>query len=368
LREWLGEGLATLKDLGNIAFDLGRAFFALAPLARDSLPTIVELFRNMANIMPIIVDAMRPIGVVLEAWGNAIRVANDGFENMKGTVASVANAIIPIINNIGQAVDRMLSPIRAGIGVANTLGAGIPQIPTYTNIDQGYSGGGKTLPKVGQGLALPTAGLPSGSAAPAGVGLGSGLSAPRPVVPWGQMPAGYTAPRASSSSAINLPYTGTADPYGGMYGMPSGTNSGGYGGSGAQFPAWVYAVGQQFGLKPSTYPGHQETDRHEAGYAANPTHENRGIDWSGTPQAMQAFADYLKTIPGMEQVIWNGAGIGTGDTVELRAAVANPATLPPTWPDTATTSTPARAAPSHYPAKARCRRCTATWACLAVRV
>ncbi len=94
------------------------------------------------------------------------------------------------------------------------------------------------------------------------------------------------------------------------YGMPRGSNSGGYGGGGVRFPDWVYALGNAFGLKPSTYPGHQENDRNEAGYARNPERLNRGIDWAapGAPDELDRltrFADYLATIPQhLEQVIW----------------------------------------------------------------
>lgn len=95
------------------------------------------------------------------------------------------------------------------------------------------------------------------------------------------------------------------------YGLPPGSNSGGYGGSGVKFPDWVYALGNAFGVKPSTYPGHQESDRgSEAGYARNPQRLNRGIDWAapGAPdqwERLTRFADYLATIPQhLEQVIW----------------------------------------------------------------
>ena len=117
---------------------------------------------------------------------------------------------------------------------------------------------------------------------------------------------------------------GVSVPAGQPYGLPAGTDTGGYGSSGAVFPQWVHALENAFGVKASTYSGHQESDRNEAGYAPNPNHENRGIDWSGSPQAMQAFADYLKTVPGMEQVIWNGAGVGTGDTVEIAGGRPQP--------------------------------------------
>lgn len=123
------------------------------------------------------------------------------------------------------------------------------------------------------------------------------------------------------TGATTVPTTPTGAPYG----LPTGTDTGGYGSGGKGiFPDWVQQVGAAFGVTASTYAGHQESDRNEAGYAPNPGHENRGIDWTGSPQAMQQFADYLKTVPGMEQVIWNGAGQGTGDTVEIAGGRSQP--------------------------------------------
>lgn len=94
------------------------------------------------------------------------------------------------------------------------------------------------------------------------------------------------------------------------YGLPAGSNSGGYGGSGVQFPDWVNALGAAFGVKPSTYSGHQESNRGEAGFAPNPMGLNRGIDWSGPVENMQRFAEYVSSVPGMEQVIWQNPGTG----------------------------------------------------------
>ena len=92
------------------------------------------------------------------------------------------------------------------------------------------------------------------------------------------------------------------------YGLSTGSNSGGYGGGGVTFPAWVDQVAREFGVKPSTYPGHQESDRNEAGYEANPQHLNRGIDWAGPLEAMQRFAEHLlkiaPTTRAIEQIIW----------------------------------------------------------------
>jgi hypothetical protein len=103
------------------------------------------------------------------------------------------------------------------------------------------------------------------------------------------------------------------------YGLPTGTNIT-YGSPG--FPAWVYELAGRFNLKASTYPGHQEGQRAEKGFAPNPNRLNRGIDWVGTAADMQRFADYLLTIrTHLEQVIWENpndgqrAGVAGGDDV-----------------------------------------------------
>ena len=54
-------------------------------------------------------------------------------------------------------------------------------------------------------------------------------------------------------------------PNGEFYGLPKGTD---IRPGAAGFPDWVYSLGSEYGLQPSTYPGHQES----SGY-------NRGIDW-----------------------------------------------------------------------------------------
>lgn len=92
------------------------------------------------------------------------------------------------------------------------------------------------------------------------------------------------------------------------YGMPTGTAIN-YGQPG--FPQWVYDLAAVFNLRASTYPGHQESDRIEAGYARNPDRLNRGIDWAGTADDMQRFANYLLSIRGqLEQVIFQNPVTG----------------------------------------------------------
>ncbi|ACC42291.1 conserved hypothetical bacteriophage protein [Mycobacterium marinum M] len=92
------------------------------------------------------------------------------------------------------------------------------------------------------------------------------------------------------------------------YGLPTGTNIN-YGQPG--FPDWVYQLGAAFNLRASTYPGHQESDRVEAGYARNPNRQNRGIDWAGAVPDMDRFAEYLLSTRGsLEQVIWQNPATG----------------------------------------------------------
>lgn len=92
------------------------------------------------------------------------------------------------------------------------------------------------------------------------------------------------------------------------YGLPTGTRIN-YGQPG--FPSWVGDLCRAFNLKASTYPGHQENDRIEAGFARNPQRLNRGIDWAGSIADMQRFADYLMGIKGsLEQVIWQNPQTG----------------------------------------------------------
>lgn len=130
--------------------------------------------------------------------------------------------------------------------------------------------------------------------------------------------AGY-APTGVPSYGVPIPGMSP----GGTYGLPAGTDTGGYGSGGAVFPGWVHQLGDYFGVKPSTYSGHQEGNRNEPGYAPNPQGLNRGIDWSGPVENMQRFAEYLATVaPALEQVIWQNPS--TGSSVEIAGGQPQP--------------------------------------------
>ncbi|MET8314807.1 phage tail tape measure protein [Rhodococcus erythropolis] len=120
---------------------------------------------------------------------------------------------------------------------------------------------------------------------------------------------------SGTSGASGTPVASGASSGGGgvgePYGLPTGSSIS-YGSAG--FPDWVTSLAGTYGLQPSTYPGHQESDRGEAGYAPNPDHLNRGIDWSGPIAAMQTYAEWLLSIApraqGLEQIIWQNPNTG----------------------------------------------------------
>ncbi len=118
-----------------------------------------------------------------------------------------------------------------------------------------------------------------------------------------------TSGTAGTSGTSGAPSGGGA--VGEPYGLPTGSSVS-YGSAG--FPDWVTSLGSTYGIQPSTYPGHQESDRGEAGYAPNPNHLNRGIDWSGPVDKMQAYAEWLLSIApkndGLEQIIWQNPNTG----------------------------------------------------------
>ncbi|MFF1555628.1 phage tail tape measure protein [Rhodococcus erythropolis] len=120
-------------------------------------------------------------------------------------------------------------------------------------------------------------------------------------------PGTPAASGASGATGASSGGGGTGEPYG----LPTGSSVS-YGSAG--FPEWVTSLASTYGLQASTYPGHQEGDRAEAGYAPNPDHLNRGIDWSGPIAAMQTYAEWLLSIApraqGLEQIIWQNPNTG----------------------------------------------------------
>jgi hypothetical protein len=269
LVQQIAQWYATMLPLLPQLLQLG---LQLLPVITSALTVIIPPFTKLLEILTNLASAILPtVTSGLKSFTGAFSTA---FNTVKSVVEEAWKVIGPIFDKIEGFLSMIPGPLQKLIGLDSQGGQG------------------------GTVLRSPTApiapGTPGSSYFPSTPGIGS-LAVPPSTGGW------------TPSSAFA---TQTAVPAG-VYGLPGGTNSGGYGGSGAQFPAWVQNIAQAFGVKPSTYPGHQETDRHEAGFAPNPQHLNRGIDWSGPVANMQKFAEYLESIRGsLEQVIWKNPATG----------------------------------------------------------
>lgn len=371
------------QALGLDADDMGRRFAEGGESARTAFGVVLEQLRTTGDAQQQALVWQSLFGTQWEDMGQAIQnldlsTARSKFQDLEGTSTDATktatdnfksqwntamNAVeqrmnefksgladwltsLPIIRDIPQIITDLMNPATHG-PTSYSNPAYTPQPINPLDVVTGSGPAPATTPgqviMPGAGQLVPATGPDLASAPQPGGAPAVGDRTP--MLTDTQAQAQKDADAAAKAAAKNIDPSlfsldsvpiggfqglgaGAALPAvtpGGAYGLPAGTDTGGYGSSGPMFPAWVHAIENAFGVKASTYGGHQETDRNEAGYAPNPGHENRGIDWSGTTQNMQRFADYLKTIPGaLEQVIWNGAGIGSGDTVEIAGGRPQP--------------------------------------------
>ena len=144
--------------------------------------------------------------------------------------------------------------------------------------------------------------------------------------PFAWSPDGLTAlPRFQDGGAVK-PQANTQSASAGIAGVRDGNIS--YGAPG--FPDWVYALGGQFGVKASTYPGHQV----QGGI-------NYGIDWNGSIDQMQKFAEALMGPASSgkqpEQVIWmnpnTGQKLGAANGVAVGPGTSQPGYYAKDWSD-----------------------------------
>lgn len=131
-------------------------------------------------------------------------------------------------------------------------------------------------------------------------------------------------PRYREGGEVKPGGSGTPTPSAGIAGVPDGNIS--YGAPG--FPDWVYALGGQFGVKASTYPGHQVRGG-----------VNYGIDWSGSVDQRQKFAEALMGPASSgkqpEQVIWmnpqTGQKLGAANGVAVGPGTSQPGYYSADW-------------------------------------
>lgn len=331
---------------------------------------IVLAYKNSETFRNIVQAAWDGIKIAVGfVWNNVLKPALDGFlaalgwvgdkamwlwqtvmipawDAIKNAISVVWNFIRPILDNIGKGIEA-LGTIAAKVGDAmrnafdgvvdvlkmpiHAVGKLLSKIPTSVlGID---IPGADTIRSWGETMQSLKGGGTIAGRTGAGVFTGPGTGTSDSI--WGVDERGIPIVRVSKGEGVvrqdimarggdkvvaalnsgRIPALRTGGTIGEPYGLPSGTAIS-YGGSG--FPPWVTELGNKFGVKPSTYAGHQESDRGEAGYAPNPQRLNRGIDWSGPVDALEKFARYLLGIapdtPALEQIIWmnpnSGAKVG----------------------------------------------------------
>ena len=144
LQRWLEQGMAALGAIKDIAWDVGRAFMALAPVGAEILPQIVGAFDTLANIMPVLTEAG---GAFLEI----VRLISGDMSALPDLFNRIGDWGVTAFNSVRDALDKMFDPVRAGIDLFNKIPgvADIPQIPSFAG--GGMSGGGGSF-----GPAAPT--------------------------------------------------------------------------------------------------------------------------------------------------------------------------------------------------------------------
>jgi hypothetical protein len=219
LSKFMGEGLDTLKQLGDGAIALAGAFMQLAPIGQAILPDIVSLLKDIQPIMPAIGAAavllgvsFGPVTAAVEGLKATADLAGTAFDKLKPIIMNVGNAVIPVFNQIGQAVSDMLGPIRAA---AKLVGVDIPEFKPVGPISFGSTGNGTPgVNRTAIQTSLPTAGIDpfTGAAVPntaraAGGGIGGAFN---PGLSWqstrvGPGNVGVGGASGSASSAATAP-------------------------------------------------------------------------------------------------------------------------------------------------------------------
>jgi hypothetical protein len=298
-------GLLTLtNNSGKIAGGLSAISGAAGPLS--------AVFATLTTLMPGFNDSLTKIQNGTAGWKDWLEVALP----LANTLERVENSVINIARNPLARTNTSLGalglppytgPSTAPPGGYGPDGSPLPAPPRPANVTD-------TVPTFQPPTDVPGAPAPRGGGFPvpsAGAGGGTGLPSMLQNL---QNLGGHRGGNAPSGFAA-----------GGGGIVPAGQYTGPD--ASGKFPGWVNDLSKRFGLAPSTYSGHQTTNRAEAGFAPNPQNFNRGIDWGGpgtSPDQMQRFADFAQAHPELfEQVIWNNPN--TGRTVTIAGGRLVPA-------------------------------------------
>jgi len=278
---------------------------------KDNREEIRGFFRRTGEVIGTVGEAIQDVWEWLQKLGQGARdVGSDiasAFDTAVGAVGRFFDKVRDTANKIKTSVEDIVNRIKTFVSNAFNAVFGpdsiLGQILDKLGIGTATASAAATGP-VNTGPAAPSAVIPgtigpgSGGtigapASPGGLRVGGGAG----MDTTGSLTPGFNPGPAVAGQAPMVRSAGTP------YGLPAGTDTGGYGNPNATkvFPEWVHKLGAKYGVKPSTYAGHQEGSG-----------SNRGIDWVGSVDQMQAFADALMqlNIPGLEQVIWENPNTG----------------------------------------------------------
>ncbi|MEV5360575.1 phage tail tape measure protein [Micrococcus luteus] len=224
-----------------------------------------------------------------DEWLAHLRELKDGLRDTSGEADGAKDSVA----GVGTSVDRLKDSI-------NNLPKDLP--PWMTSLATGGPG------------------VPGQNGTP---GQNPLLAPYLPGAPPAQNPllAPYTGSPPAPPGAPPIPAATRGAVAPASYGLPNDTD---IRQGAAGFPDWVYQMGEAFGLKASTYSGHQ-TDRGQG---------NQGIDWWGPVENQQRFAEFLaanRGMPGLEDVIWQNPNTGQAIGVNQGRLVGTPGSEDPMY-------------------------------------
>ncbi|QGJ95815.1 tail length tape measure protein [Gordonia phage EMoore] len=284
--EFLGQGI---KNIGAFFGDLAVTMRDKATQAKD---WVVEKFTA-------VIDFFRGLPDKVRQFASAI------WEPIQSAAKTVFNTIANLWNNTVGRLSFTIPDIPGMPGRGQTIS--MPQIPTFAHGGSVRGPGTGTSDSILARLSNGEFVEPAAAVTPATLPL---LEAIR---------GGWQPPVGLFEAMV----PGFAP--GGLvgrepYGLPVGT-------SGEVNVPWVDEIEKRFGVKASTYAGHQEKSG-----------KNKGIDWSGPVPAMQRLAEYFRSIKGdLEQVIWmnpeTGERIGVADGQMVGPGTSQPGYYANDWAD-----------------------------------
>lgn len=312
LKVWIQEGIDAVGALATGIIDLGEIIYSIF---QEDGKTSIESFKESVETVR---DTVALLKGDFSGLGESIKndfanVARGGFEPLKESLTDLLNFFIDNINNFTQQTENLVNTVADLFPGGGAKHIDLPEIGrrTYTP-PPGWTNAYGPPPTPSTGGREPGWGGPPVRADrhPSRPGPTGDRPVPAPPVKPGdkpplnfptdqwsldQIPLGqFPGAPGGMGPMSQIPMAGVSA--GGAYGLPKGTDiRQGAGG----FPDWVYQIGEAFGVTASTYAGHQEGSG-----------QNKGIDWWGSTENMQKFADYLAQTGVMEQVIFSNPQTG----------------------------------------------------------